>query len=109
MKYISLVLLPLILSSFLMAGCGAQSGSLSPAPRSYVWFTGNNAGVRAVVDGRSFSLDRNTKKEKRTKQKDVHYEVQPGKHHIELYRRGNLILDRVVILGNGVTKEIIIP
>ena len=37
------------------------------------------------------------------------YQISPGKHNVKVYRDGQLIVNRILILDNNVIKEVQIP
>lgn len=89
-----------ILTAFalLMVGCGSKEGVTSEAQKSYLYFSGNVNDVTVSIDkGASFEVEAGETNQ---------YATKPGKHLIEVYRDGALIIKREIYLGDGVAKEI---
>jgi Mg-chelatase subunit ChlD len=102
-----LVIASLLLLS--LVGCGYYEGVVQPTPRSYLAFNGNTAGVVVVVDQ---NITLNLDKELQTKeggQGPVLFQIAPGKHTIRATRAGQEIVNRIVIIADGATQEILIP
>jgi len=113
-KLAPIMALLLALFSLVLGGCSGRESTLSPDQNAYVWFTGDAKGVTATIDGQgpialtpNYTTDANGQRKGRLS--EVHYEIEPGKHTIKLFRGGMLILERVVLIGNHMTKEIQIP
>lgn len=92
-----------IYASFLIvlltfSGCGYKEGVVTPEKKSYLYFTGNVTGVTVTVDnGTGFSIEAGK----------VHqYQVETGKHKVQVFRNNNLIVDRDIYVGDGISKEI---
>ena len=79
-------------------GCGSKEGVTSEAQKSYLYFTGN-------VDDVTVSIDKSAGFEVKAGQNNQ-YATKSGKHLIEVYRDGVLIIKREIYLGDGVAKEI---
>ncbi len=96
MKYIlSIISLVLLLS---ISGCGYKEGVATAAQKSYLYFSGNTDNIRVSIDGgEKFSV-----KEGQNNQ----YGIKPGKHLIEVYRDGAIIVKREVFVSDGIAKEI---
>lgn len=114
MAYKGVVYLALV-ALLLCGGCGLKEGVVQKAPKSFLWFTGDIDNATVYIDdlapitlqnhiAAASDEDNNTN---RTSQ--VHYEISPGKHSIVIRKSGEVIVDRSVLLGNGITKEIQIP
>lgn len=89
----------------LCAGCGLKEGVVQKDPKSYFWFTGNTANAIVYIDDLDpIILNKNA--EKRDK---IHYEISPGKHRVIVRKSGEEVVNRNVLLGNGIIKEIQIP
>jgi len=83
---------------FIISGCGSKEGVVSSAQKSYLYFTGDTNGVEVSVDkGTLFSVKSGQENQ---------YGVKPGKHMVEAYRKGKVILRRDIYLGDGIAKEI---
>jgi len=79
-----------------------SSGSTSPEPVSYLYFTGNIEGAEVSIDDAPvFVVSKSGAKQQ--------YKVTPGKHTIVVSKQGNVIVKRNVLLGDGHEKEIHIP
>ena len=101
--------------SLLCVGCGLKEGVVQKEAKSYLWFTGNTEGALVHIDdlnpielGKSYYIDSETG-EKVEKNKEIHYELAPGKHRVIVIKMGTKIVNRIVLLGNGIVKEIEIP
>ncbi len=108
--YLGLVLL------MLSGGCGLKEGVVQKEPKSFLWFTGNTQNAIVYVDDlapimlserNSSASDQGGNNTNRSGQ--VHYEISPGKHTIEIKKSGEEVVNRKVLLGKGITKEIKIP
>jgi len=92
-----------------VVSCGYYEGVVQPTPRSYVTFIGNLEGAVAVIDGTiTINID-----EERLKTgeagKAILFQVAPGRHKIIVTKTGREVVERVVIIADGATKEIQIP
>ncbi len=85
-----------------ITACGYHEGVLQRDEVSYLTFSGNRQNTTVHVDGRA-PMDLQNPAEKTL------YKVAPGRYGIKIYRDGNLVVDRILILDNGVTTEVIIP
>lgn len=100
--------------ALLVASCGYKEGVIQPSPKSYLWFTGNieNADVY-IDDSNLFKLDQYVKDpasgENRAPSRSVHYQLAPGKHTVVIKKENKIVVNRVLILGEGMTTEIEIP
>jgi len=101
----------LVLGLILLAlgGCGYYEGVVQPTPQSYLSFLGNTDGAVAVIDDRTtLNLGqelRGAENEKKT----VLFQLAPGKHKVVVTRMGREVVNRIVIVGDGATKEIQVP
>lgn len=107
----------LILGAFFAVafGCGEyREGIIQKAEKSFLWFTGETENAVVFVDGKEFARlsaatyvdDQGQKKQK----KDVtYYQLEPGRHEIRIEKGGNVVVNRTVLLGNQMTKEIMVP
>ena len=87
-----------LLSFLLFSGCGHKEGTISATQKSYLYFTGNTHFVKVSVDGGpKFLIHRGQNNQ---------YSVKPGKHLVEVYRDGTLIIKREIYVGDGIAKEI---
>lgn len=95
MKKISIILAAFAL---FFVGCGSKEGVKSEAQKSYLYFSGNVEDVTVSIDkGGSFEVEAGETNQ---------YATKPGKHLVEVYRDGALIIKREIYLGDGVAKEI---
>lgn len=99
----------------LCMGCGLKEGVVQKEAKSYLWFTGNTEDALVYIDeldpielGKNYYIDSETG-EKIEKKKEIHYELAPGKHRIVVKKMGTKIVNRIVLLGSGIIKEIEIP
>jgi hypothetical protein len=101
--------------SLCLVGCGYREGVVQPSPKSYLWFTGNTASAVVYIDGiKPFALkgpyDRDpATDENRPRSEITHYQLQPGKYNVVVKRGDQVIVNRVIILGEGMTTEIEVP
>ncbi len=96
MKYIlSIISLALLLG---FSGCGYKEGVATAAQKSYIYFSGNTNNIKVSIDGgEKFNV-----KPGETDQ----YGVKPGKHIVEVYRNGAVVVKREVFISDGIAKEI---
>jgi len=105
----------IIVAAGCLKGCGYIEGVVQKSEKSYLWFTGNTENAVVYVDNRefvrltaSYTIDERTG-EKTRKEEQTHYQIEPGKHEIRVERDGKVLVNRLLILGNLMTKEIAIP
>jgi hypothetical protein len=107
--YIGLVLLGLI------GGCGLKEGVTLKEPKSFIWFTGNTDNAVVYIDDlnpfilNEKSSNLNDEDENDNRKGLIHYQISPGKHKIVVIKSGTEVVNRDILLGNGITKEIQIP
>lgn len=97
----------------MLMGCAAREGVIQGDDKAYFWFTGNTMGAVArlndlapIVLGRaSGAKDWTTT----PKTKDTVYEVAPGRYTVIVERDGAVVVNRTVLVGSGMTKEIAVP
>ena len=96
MKYIlSIISLALLLG---FSGCGYKEGVATAAQKSYIYFSGNTSDIEVSIDGgEKFNV-----KPGQTNQ----YGVKPGKHVVEVYRDGAVVVKREVFVSDSIAKEI---
>lgn len=86
------------LSILFLSGCGYKEGVATATQKSYIYFSGNANSAEASIDGGAhFDI---------TSGQDNQYALKPGKHLIEVYRDGVMVVKREVFLGDGIAKEI---
>lgn len=100
--------------SLLAASCGLKTGIEQSAERSYLKFTGNVKGASVSIDeGAPFDLVRDTEyieqQGEKLQAKTRLFEIKPGKHSVIVSREGEVLVDRVFLIGNNQTKEIQVP
>jgi hypothetical protein len=89
--------LALLLASTRLA-CGYNEGVRSTEQSSFVYFTGNAQGVSATVgDGEPFVVNK-------LGERNV-YKVASGKQRVVVRKAGVIVVDRIVLLGDGQSKE----
>lgn len=95
--------LPFIISVlFLLSACGSNQGVRSAEQFSYLYFTGTALGAAVTVgEATSFVIDK-------VGQRNL-YKVANGKQHIIVKKNNTVVVDRIVLLGDGQSKEIYIP
>jgi hypothetical protein len=107
-----------ILSLFSLAGCGYREAVIVAEPRAFFAFRGNTTGALVKIDENiSFTLEDNihgmtTTSDTGTTEKHLagaHYRIAPGKHRIQILKNGEIVVDRELLLGDGITKEISVP
>lgn len=88
------------LLAVLLGGCGFHEGVIESERRSFIKFTGALSGAKVTIDGAvvNISNDDNTV-----------YEISPGKHNIQVRKNGAIRVNRNLLFGNGITKEVKIP
>ena len=100
----------------LFGGCGLKEGVVQKEPKSFLWFTGNTQNAIVYIDNinpitlsewSSHPHDESGVSRKRNSQ--FHYELSPGKHTIIVKNDGVVVVNRNILLGSGITKEIQIP
>ena len=112
-KYIILTISALALLSFI--NCGYQEGIRQTDKQSYLWFNGQTKSAVAIVDNLSqFKLEESYYIDSETGQKvsrdgKIFYQVKPGRHEIIVKKNGQVVVHRVVMIGSGEIKEIMVP
>lgn len=82
--------------------CGYKEGVVQSSSNSYLEFTGNTHNAIVTIDnGDPFPL-----KETDDNRDIIHYQVSPGKHKIVIKRKNIIVLNREILIGKGMTKEI---
>ena len=83
-------------------GCGLTEGVIQKDQKSYLLFTGNISNSIVYIDELSpVEISEDNGK--------TLYEISPGKHNIIVRKSGEVVVNRDILLGNGITKEISIP
>lgn len=100
---------------FFLTGCIHVEGMVEEEQKSYLKFSGATAYSFVQIDDHDpFELklgytveDDGTKTEKDNLPL---YQLSPGKHRIIVRKKdGKVVVDRILLLGNGITKEIRVP
>lgn len=106
MSYKKIFFLGLILLG-ICAGCGLKEGVIQKDTKSFLWFTGHTKNAEVYIDDLNPIML--NKMNSSVSDKKVYYEISPGKHTIVVKKSGEEVVNRNVLLGNGITKEIKIP
>lgn len=102
-----LILLGLLFFSII--SCGYYEGVVQPTPQSYLSFIGNTNGAIAVIDDTTtLNLDKELRGSEDEK-KVVLFQISPGKHKVVVTKMGREVVNRIIIVGDGATKEIQVP
>lgn len=108
-KILFLLLIGILL---LQQGChhGSREGITVKDNVCYLRFMGDVNGVEVSInDGEKFVLpEPESKRPDSFKPRNL-YQLTPGKHTIKIFRNGELILNRIVYIGQNETKEVQIP
>jgi hypothetical protein len=100
MKIFKLSLALLLVTA--LSACGYNEGVRSTEHSSFVYFTGNAKGAFAKVgDGESFIVNK-------LGERNV-YKVASGKQRVLVSKAGVVLVDRLVLLGDGQSKEFNVP
>jgi len=102
------ILLCLVLGAALPAGCWQKSEmSTMEENKAYIRFVGDIAGVEFALDGgaRLLLVDSSGA----VAEDGTLWEVQPGRHVVELYRAGAQIVRRDLYVGRGQTLDVAVP
>lgn len=99
---------------WLIASCGFKTGVEQSAERSYLKFTGSISGAFVSIDeGEPFDLAKAThytgQQGEDVKARTMLFEIKPGKHTVVVSRDGQVIVNRVFLIGNNQIKEIAVP
>ncbi|HKK00796.1 MAG TPA: hypothetical protein VJ955_01400 [Desulfuromonadales bacterium] len=99
--------------ALLLAGCGYVSGVRQSDDMSYVEFTGNWTDATVQFDQLKpfkleYVIDQSSDTGKMVRPY-LKYGLSPGRHVITVTRDGELLLHRVVFLGDHQTMEVIVP
>jgi len=101
----------------LFMGCGLKEGVIQKDRKSFLWFTGETDNAMVYIDdlepvelNKTFFIKSEDGEVKQKEESEkIHYEISPGKHRIIIKRSGEVVVNRIVLLGNGTIKEIRIP
>ncbi len=86
----------------LLSGCGYNEGVVQAERASFLQFSGNLNQATVQIDNLP-PLVLNGDSE------NTHYKLAPGKHHIVVKQNAKIVVDRTILVGNGMTKEIRVP
>lgn len=88
---------------------------MQPDQTSFLWFTGNTKDAVVYIDDTA-PIDLNETRyinpstgENVSSVDKIHYELSPGTHTVVVKRGGAIVVNRTLLLGNGITREINIP
>lgn len=96
MKKIILILGLFIFLSF--SGCGYKEGTVAATEKSYLYFTGDVSNALVSIDsGEKFNV---------ISGQNNQYLIKPGKHLVEVYKDGEIVVKRELYIGDGIAKEI---
>jgi len=101
------IFLIVLISCFLItvSSCGYKEGVIQPGNKSYLVFTGNTEDIQVTIDDNvPFSGQARVEEGKENL-----FQISPGKHMIVIRRGSEIVLQREIIIGNGMTKEIQVP
>lgn len=95
----------LVLFSFSLTACGGyKEWVVQRSDEGFLKFVGNVEDVVMSIDGgENFPLKRPADFS------EALYKIPSGRHNIKLYRGGNMIVDRIVLIDNGVSREVVVP
>lgn len=107
------VLLYVLAVLALVTGCAHRDGVVQGQDKSYFWFTGNTKGAVVRLNDLAPMVLGDASGVKDTggipKSKDTLYEVAPGKYTVIVERDGGVVVNRAVLVGAGMTKEVRVP
>lgn len=92
---------------------GRREGVIQKPDASYLHFTTiNNENLKSTLslvidDAQPFAveIDKTTGSNTRFTYKKL-YQISPGKHNIKVYKDGNLVIEKLIYVGNQETVEI---
>ena len=88
-----------------LSSCGYKEGVIQPGDKSYLVFTGNTQNIQIIIDNRDPFSAQTSVESGRVK----HYQISPGKHMIVIKKGNEIVLQREILVGSGMTKEIQVP
>jgi hypothetical protein len=105
------------LSLIVIASCGYRQGVIIVEPGALLVFVGNTDGAIVQIDkSTSFVLSNGggTSIKSDTGEKDkqldgTHYLITPGKHRIQVLKNDEIVVDRELLISDGITREIFVP
>lgn len=88
-------------STLIITGCGYKEGAVSGSQKSYIFFTGTMENIEVSIDGASPFEAKVGKTQL--------YKVEPGQHSVKVMTKNNTVVERVIYVGSGTSKEIEVP
>lgn len=86
----------------LLGACGSTHGVRTSEQASFVYFSGSAKGAQVTVgDGEMFIIDKIGERNL--------YKVASGKQQVIIKKDGVIVVDRLVLLGDGQSKEFNVP
>ncbi len=100
MKRLAALLLVALMA--FISGCGYKESVGTQERAAYIYFTGNAQGAEVTIDETTtFTVEKMGA--------DEHYKVAPGKHLIVVTQDGAVVVERELLLGDGIAREINVP
>lgn len=90
-----------VVGVLVFCGCGLKETVTQKEKVSYLTFTGDTVGAIVRIDDLEPIVLNN--------EKNIHYEMSSGKHHVVVIKDGAKVVNRTILLGSGSSKEIKIP
>jgi phage-related protein len=98
----SILLIIISVVFMITTGCSYNTGVTTSEPVSYLYFTGDAEDVEVFIDGISaFVVTETGNKEL--------YKISPGKHVITIKKDDQVLVKRILLLGDGHEKELNVP
>ena len=95
------IFITLILFGF-CNGCGLHEGVVQKEAKSYIYFTGNSLDAVVFIDDLApITISEDSD--------NTHFEISPGTHTVVVKKSGKEVVNRRILLGSGITREISIP
>lgn len=95
-----------LVTAGLLCSCGLTEGVIQKDPKSYFKFSGNTKNAMVYIDDLA-PIALNT--DENPDDWSTLYEISPGKHKIIVKKNGSVVVNRIVLLGSGITREINVP
>jgi hypothetical protein len=110
-------LILVVLGTLLVAGCGYHEGRVQPAEESYIRFEGKWRDASVYFDKNPDPVvleiiappPPETGGPEDVIYPPLTYAISPGTHRIRVFRDDQLVVDRVLYLGDQTTMEVNIP
>jgi len=100
-------ILVFLILGLLFVSCtyGTKEGVIQKSDKSFLHFIGNAKNVTVIIDDTEPII---LEEESSVQRYAPHllYQVKPGKHTIKVYRDEQLIVDRIIFIATGETKEV---